>query len=138
MTDATPSGSGTQPSGAKYSSLASTAVQDHQVLPFINVDCAAITRLLAPSLSSEPPARRDLLYGRALARVLAHEFYHVLGRTVEHGESGISKTVVRASDLLGNRMEFEEAAIVKVRPPAPVQSSFDDIYYGDSGGGGGR
>ena len=67
-------------------SLASTHVSGAKVLPFSWVNCENLTRLLAPSLAGEAGAQRDFLYGRALARLLAHELYHVLANTQTAGQ----------------------------------------------------
>ena len=69
-------------------SLATTTITDGQVLPFSSLNCAALTNSVSGALAKEAGARRDFLYGRAMARVVAHEFYHVLMRTTEHGRSG--------------------------------------------------
>jgi len=94
--------------------LASTFLSEDTVLPFITVNCGAVTRLLGPALVTEAGARRDYLYGRALARVLAHELYHVLANTREHAHDGIAKANVTVSDLLGERFEFAPGSKVKL------------------------
>uniref|UniRef100_Q02AR2 Peptidase n=1 Tax=Solibacter usitatus (strain Ellin6076) TaxID=234267 RepID=Q02AR2_SOLUE len=82
-------------------SLATTAITDGRVLPFSTVNCAALTRALQPALLNEPGAQRDFLYGRALARVIAHELYHALSRTTCHAHAGIAKSAFSRDDLLG-------------------------------------
>jgi hypothetical protein len=105
--------------------LASTAVSDGEVLPFISVDCATVTRLLAPALPNEA-ARRTFLYGRALGRVVAHELFHALTRTREHDDSGIAKHSFRASDILAEEFEFELATLKRFRESITVGSDTDD------------
>ena len=122
------SAAGTSPAEAPASpsgSLASSAVQDGKVLPFVKLDCAAVNHLLASSLASEPPARRDYLYGRALGRILAHEFYHVLADTVEHDHHGIAGPSVKPVDLLAERFTFEGPGLAKLRR-APVESTTEE------------
>jgi hypothetical protein len=106
--------------------LASTAVSDGEVLPFISVDCATVTRLLAPALPNEAMARRTFLYGRALGRVVAHELFHALTRTREHDDSGVAKHSFRASDILAEHFEFELASLKRFKESAPVVSVTDD------------
>jgi len=86
--------------------LASSAVADGSVLPFSWVDCAALNRLVGPSIADEPGTLRDYMYGRALARLLAHELYHVLMQTSGHTESGIAKAQVTAAELLSEGFQF--------------------------------
>jgi hypothetical protein len=105
--------------------LASTAVSDGEVLPFIGVDCATVARLLAPALPNEA-ARRNFLYGRALGRVVAHELFHALTGTREHDQGGVAKHSFRASDILGEHFEFELAALKRFRESAPVELDTDD------------
>jgi hypothetical protein len=96
------------------SGLASTFVSDGQVLPFSWVNCGNVTKLLAPSLVDRPAAHRDFIFGRAVARLIAHEFYHILMQTREHTRNGISKPCFTATDLLTNSFEFEYAALAQL------------------------
>ena len=88
-------------------SLASTSIIDGHVLPFSKIDCAVLTRMVGPV--------GDALYGQALARVLAHELYHVLAQTTHHGGAGIAKSCFRVDDLLAARFEFEESIRIQLR-----------------------
>jgi hypothetical protein len=96
-------------------SLASTTITDGQVLPFSSLNCAALSNSVSGALAKEAGARRDFLYGRAMARVVAHEFYHVLMRTTEHGRSGVARSCFSTSDLLTERFEFEGTALARLR-----------------------
>ena len=93
-------------------SLATTAITDGRVLPFSAVNCAALTRLLQPALMKEPGAQRDFLYGRALARVIAHELYHTLSRTTCHAHAGIAKSAFSRDDLLGESLPPSELPLL--------------------------
>ena len=95
--------------------LASTAVADGKVLPFSWVDCTALDEFLGPSLISEFPQERDESYGRALGRLLAHEFYHILAQRESHTPGGISKTSFSVADLLANHFEFDSDALALLR-----------------------
>ena len=106
--------------------LASTAVSDGEVLPFIDVDCATVARLLGPALLDQASGRRTFLYGRALGRVVAHELFHALTGTREHDQSGIAKHSFRASDILGEHFEFELASLRRFRESAPMVSNTDE------------
>jgi hypothetical protein len=110
--DATPSASSGASTGV---SLATTNVTDGQVLPFSAVNCAVLTRSLAPVLLKDAGAQRDFLYGRAMARVVAHELYHILMRTTEHSRSGVARSCFSTDDLLTERFEFESAVLAQMR-----------------------
>lgn len=104
---------------AKVESFATTAVSEGRVLPFSSIRCDTLTTALAAGLASEPAARRDYLYGRAIARVLAHELYHVLLRTADHARGGVARASFRASDLLAERFDFEQTTLARLqRQPA--------------------
>jgi hypothetical protein len=95
--------------------LASTSVSEGRVLPFASVSCANLNRTLGPALVSEARARRDFLYGRAMARVLAHELFHMIVGTRDHTGDGVSKPCFTLADLLTERFEFEPAVLAKFR-----------------------
>ena len=94
-----------------HSALASTAVTDGKVLPFSWVDCTALDQFLRPALANRSPLERDVIYGRAMARLLAHEFYHVLAQTEAHTSSGVSKTSFSIADLMADYFTFQPDAV---------------------------
>jgi len=108
-----PEGLATRRSG-RADSLASTHVSGAKVLPFSWVNCDNLTRLLAPSLAGESEAQCDYLYGRAMARLVAHELYHILANTREHGREGIGKAGFTSKDLLSERLGFATPAIALI------------------------
>ena len=99
--------------------LAYTAVSDDVVLPFTTINCGALSRVVWPLLVQEPGARRDFLYGRAMARLLAHELYHVLANTRDHDRDGIAKSHFTFTDLLTEHFEFEHSTLTKLQRAAP-------------------
>jgi hypothetical protein len=103
------------PVSTRFASFGSTAVSEGRVLPFSSVDCASLNSALAGPLAGEPGARRDYLYGRAVARVLAHEFYHVLLKTSDHSHEGISRASFSVADLLTEHFEFEQSTLARLR-----------------------
>ena len=109
--------------------LASSSVVDGKVLPFSWVDCTALNRFLAPVASTKLKAEQDELYGRSMARLLGHEFYHVLARTDDHAPSGIAKARFSTADLLADHLDFESVALDRLRPLPAIRGS-DDISAG--------
>jgi hypothetical protein len=105
--------SDSEPAGP--SSLATTTITDGQVLPFSRLNCTALTRVVSSALAKDAGAQRDYFYGRAMARVVAHELYHVLMRTTEHARSGVARSCFSTSDLLTERFEFEGATLARLR-----------------------
>jgi hypothetical protein len=98
--------------------LGSTAVADGRVLPFSSVDCDTVRAFVASGLRHERPERREILFGRALGRVLAHELYHVVAQTGEHSHYGTGKAAVSSAELLADRFEFDSDSLHRLRQPA--------------------
>jgi hypothetical protein len=96
-------------------SLASTAVENGQVLPFSWINCETMTETLAASLTTADSDRRDFLYGRAMGRVLTHELYHLLANEIEHLESGVAKSSFTAGDLLSEHFTLPIPALDRLR-----------------------
>jgi hypothetical protein len=110
--------------------LASTAIVDGRVTPFTEVDCGALNRSLVPLGDDHPDSLRAYIYGRAMARILAHEIYHYLAQTSEHTEAGITKEQFSTADLLADHLFFEPLALERLHPvtnPATLSGAFLDI-----------
>jgi hypothetical protein len=107
-------------------SLASTAVVNGEVLPFAWLECETLSRLLGPALEKYD-SKQDFLYGRAMGRLVAHELYHILAKTREHGAGGIAKTSFSAKDVLSDRFHFDLTTLAKLREPV---SASDDATAG--------
>jgi hypothetical protein len=84
-----------------------THISDGSILPFSDVDCDGVRALLQSDLLAIPAAAREAAFGRALARVLAHELYHIFADTTRHGSFGIGKEAYTARDLLAGNFRFE-------------------------------
>jgi hypothetical protein len=95
--------------------LGSTATADGSILPFVQVNCGALASFIAPRIGDQPESLREFVLGRALARVLAHELYHILTQSENHADSGVAKAALSVADLTGSRFEFDEAALGRIR-----------------------
>lgn len=84
-------------------SLGHTHVMGGKVLPFSDVHCDSVRKLIDRELRSASPGLREELLGRAMGRVVAHELYHVLLRTTSHGRDGLARPAQSRSDLLSVR-----------------------------------
>jgi hypothetical protein len=107
-----------EPSVSSGASLAETAVSAQGVTPFSWVNCANLTRLIGPELSTQPGAEREYLYGRAMARVVAHEVYHVVMGSRDHGRNGVAKASFTVADLLDEVFPFDPGELAKLRRKA--------------------
>jgi hypothetical protein len=90
--------------------LGKTHVSNGEVLPFADILCDQIHKfILTPLRSGANAAIRDQMLGRALARVIAHELYHIVLKTKEHGKSGIARATQSAMQLVAPRIVFSRA-----------------------------
>jgi len=106
--------------------LAFTVVDHGTILPFVTVDCAALQKTLASALDREPRARRDVLYGKAMGRLVAHEMYHIQSQSREHSRNGVAEAAVSSRELVAERFEFAADAVAKLQPPATeAEGSYD-------------
>lgn len=92
--------------GHRPDMLGRTFVTDGVILPFVELDCKQISGALRQRLAGAKEEMRPVLLGRAMARVLAHEIYHVLARTSAHSPHGIAADTMNAEQLIGERMDF--------------------------------
>lgn len=91
--------------------LGSAEVEGNRVLPFISVNCERLNGMLEKSLRRFPSTLRRYHSGRAAARIIAHELYHVLSDAQQHTPSGITKDQFSAQDLLSSEFGFSAVAL---------------------------
>ena len=83
--------------------LAFTHTTDGQVLPFSEVECDRLRQTLKPLTRGVSQQTADILLGRALGRVLAHELYHVRSNTKKHEKEGVNRRGLTLDQLAGKR-----------------------------------
>jgi hypothetical protein len=96
--------------------LADTSISGIHVLPYFRVDCNRIIEILSPALQSLGLTARHAMLGRALARVMAHEIYHIVGQTTDHQESGIAKAALSVSDMTTPQFNLSLASLRRMQP----------------------
>jgi len=98
---------GLMPRNGSPGALGWTHVSDGIILPFSDVDCDRIRGFVQKELLSVHPDDRETAFGRALARVVAHELYHIFANTAKHGSCGIGKSAYTVQELLSEDFQFE-------------------------------
>ena len=83
--------------------------------------------MIGPVLADEAGALRDYLYGRAMARIAAHELYHVMMGSRDHGREGVAKPSISTADLLDERFDFDRIALSRLRRKAGEAEAHGDI-----------
>jgi hypothetical protein len=84
--------------------LAKTEVENGTVLPFSEVACDEVARIVPKVRGNNQKA-----FGTALGRVVAHELYHFLANATRHAAQGLAKQTQTAWDLTTGTLGFEPA-----------------------------
>jgi hypothetical protein len=101
--------------------LAFTHTSDGEVLPFSEVLCDRVGVAARSAMEGGEFGRRDVLLGRALARVLAHELYHIKGQAHDHGKEGVARHSLTGRDLIGETLSFAPADARRMMTPVAIQ-----------------
>jgi hypothetical protein len=88
--------------------LAWTHISDDEILPFVDVDCDRLREFLQMRLLRVEANLREQYFGRAMARVLGHELFHVFAGTRHHAREGVSQSAFSASVLMSDHFGFAE------------------------------
>jgi hypothetical protein len=88
-------------------SLADAFVSADRVLPFFEVDCPHLMRVLGD-------AGGPSMLGKALAHVIAHELYHILAGTKVHQNAGIAKAAFSIDDLISSELAFDPWSLARI------------------------
>lgn len=109
-------------------SLASAPVSDGRVLPFVTVECDKLRDWLRPKLGGLKTEQRQELLGRAMGRLIAHEFYHIMAQTKHHASEGVGQSCFSLRELLSERFDFDRVTLAQMRPLPSSQpaSPFED------------
>jgi hypothetical protein len=107
--------------------LGATHISDGVIIPFADIDCSKVQRLVQAAVVARNQTQSELLLGRALARVLAHELFHILAETTRHSRHGIAQSALSPFDLTEGRLRFERQDLeaiqrkVMIPPRLPAQ-----------------
>ena len=101
--------------------MAFTFSTDGAVQPFSEVECDRVAQVVRPVMRGGDYARGDILLGRALGRVLAHEVVHILARSGDHGTSGIAKSALSGTQLIAPELRLEPDDVERMTSPSSRQ-----------------
>jgi len=91
--------------------LAWTSAVDGAPLPFGQVSCDRVRNAVLRAMWGSDFSHGEQLYGRALGRVLAHEFYHMMAKSTAHAASGVTKPALSGPELIGSSLTMDPEAI---------------------------
>ena len=94
--------------------LAWTSTVDGAPLPFGQVSCDQVRSLVQKAMWGGDFAHGDLLFGRALGRVLAHELYHMLARTISHGSTGVTRPALTGAQLISPSLTVDDESLERM------------------------
>lgn len=93
--------------------LAETLGNGAALLPYSEMNCDGLRGFL--SADGPPAAGAESRLGFAMARVLAHEMYHVLLQTRAHGRSGIARAAQTPAALLSGSLRFDAVDLTRIQ-----------------------
>jgi hypothetical protein len=97
--------------------LAMAYTSDGQVLHFGEVECDRVRLALEKILGFGGSRRNQETYGAALAIVIAHEVYHMLGNATRHTRDGLTKAALSAAELASPKLAYSADAAARLKHP---------------------
>ncbi len=76
---------------------------DGRIDPFVHVDCTHIGEVLGPQAARMSKKRRAEVMSTAIARVILHEWIHIVTQSPAHASDGIEKAQYGVADLMGGQ-----------------------------------
>jgi len=84
------------------------------VQPFSEVACDRVVALARSAMSGGDFAHADLLLGRALGRVVAHELVHILAKSADHGREGVTTPALSGLRLIAPEMHLSATDLERI------------------------
>ncbi len=102
-----------------------THISDGRPLPFAEVDCLRVRQAVRTALHGGQMRESGVYVGRALARIIGHELWHMITGRRDHSSHGVAKEKLLPSELVADQMRFalhDEALLKWSSPPAAGRS----------------
>lgn len=91
--------------------LAWTSTTDRVPLPFGQISCDQVRNAVLKAMWGGDFSHGDVLFGRALGRVLAHEVYHIVAKTTVHGASGVTRPALTPTQLISGSLTVDDNSL---------------------------
>jgi hypothetical protein len=92
-----------------------TRTANGEVQPFGEVDCDRVVNSVRSAMFGGDYSRADLLVGRALGRVVAHELVHMLTKSGRHAREGVEKSSLTGRQLIAASLPLSAFDIDRLR-----------------------
>jgi hypothetical protein len=109
---------GVPPIADERGPFAWATVTDGVLQPFADVNCDRVRTAVHEGLWGGEKAQADRFLGIGLARVVAHEIYHIYYRSRRHETGGVMRHALSPADLVAERAELhpEDRPAKSARP----------------------
>ena len=97
--------------------LGSTYISDGTVLPFSDIACDRIATSVRSAILRVDSEQAEIVFGRAMGRVVAHELVHMVSRSAVHGHEGVTQPALSESELTRGRLELSPKDMMRVFGP---------------------
>jgi hypothetical protein len=95
--------------------LAMTHTSNGEVQPFGEVNCDRVVGSARTAMTGSDYSRANLLIGRAMGRVVAHELVHMLTKSGQHGTEGVEKPALSGRQLIAASLPLSAFDIARLR-----------------------
>jgi hypothetical protein len=85
------------------------------MLPFSDLACDNLRGAVEAAIADGNPLRANVLLGRAMGRVLAHELYHIVADTSAHGRDGIAQAALTPRELTSGQLELRPSDLEAIQ-----------------------
>jgi hypothetical protein len=92
-----------------------TRVSNGEVQPFGEVDCGRVANSVKGAMAGDDYQKADLLMGRALGRVVAHELVHMLTKSGRHAHEGVYKASLSGKQLISDSLPLSALDVDHLR-----------------------
>jgi hypothetical protein len=98
--------------------LAFTYATHGQLQPFSEISCDKVAASMRPAMHGGEFANADILMGRALGRVVAHELMHMVTRSGSHGRGGVGKAALSGKQLISGKLTLSRSDSERLAHPS--------------------
>ena len=85
------------------------------ILPFSDLACDNLRGAVQSAMTGGNQVRGNVLLGRAMGRVLAHELYHIVADTSRHGHAGVAQEALSPRQLISGQLELQPSESAAVQ-----------------------